>query len=76
MVIHTPKLEKSNDGNYVRISFDIESNNFNNVLWYEVENVYEDLLSQSCEEDRISCRDRRSPSSVPVPAEQPTRSVS
>lgn len=54
MVIHAPKLEESNDSNNIRINFSIDSDNFNNVLWYEVENKYEELLSQSCDSALIA----------------------
>ncbi len=54
MIIHAPKLEESNNSNNIRINFSIDSDNFNNVLWYKVENKYEELLVQSCDSALIA----------------------
>lgn len=52
MTINSPKLEKTS--NNIRINFDIESENFEKKLWYEVDKKYKDFLSDSCDSALIA----------------------
>jgi len=49
MIISSPHFEKGDNDSLVRINFRIKSDNFEKNLWFELENKYENFLSQSCD---------------------------